>query len=95
MMTHEAQPLQNTPPAEVMRALEAVAQTGRRRVVQARGKTVALVPQTNHPRSRSKVFTKNDPLWGMVGMFKADGGPTDVAETVDTYLAEASLDTHA
>ena len=93
-MAHEATPEPNTPPAEVMRALDTVAQNGRRQVVHARGKAVALVPSTSHPRSRRRVFTKDDPLWGIVGMFKADGGPTDVADNVDAYLAEAYLDTH-
>jgi len=93
-MSHEASVQPNVSPAELMQAAEAVAQNGRRRVVRVRGKAVALVPQTDRSRSRYKVFTKSDPLWGIVGMFKADGGPTDVADNVDTYLAEAYLDTH-
>ncbi len=77
-----------------MQAAEAVAQNGRRRVVRVHGKAVALVPQPERPRSRRKTFTKSDPLWGIVGMLKDDGGPTDVSDNVDKYLAEAYLDTH-
>jgi hypothetical protein len=77
-----------------MQAAEAVARNGRRRVVRVRGKAIALVPQPGRVRARPKVFTKDDPLWGIVGMFKADGGPTDVSDNVDKYLAEAYLDTH-
>jgi hypothetical protein len=92
-MTHEAIPQPNVSPAELMQAAEAVAQNGRRRVVHVRGKAVALVPQASRPRSRARVFTKNDPLWGIVGLIN-DDGPTDVSENVDKYLAVAYLDTH-
>lgn len=53
------------------------------------------VAQNGRQRTRRKVFTENDPLWGMVGMFTADGGPTDVSDNVDAYLAEAHRDSHA
>jgi hypothetical protein len=71
-----------------------VAREGRRQVVRVHGKLVALVPSAKRPRPREKYFTKDDPLWDIVGMFKDDGGPTDVSDNVDTYLAEAYLDTH-
>lgn len=93
-MPQEALPQADASPAELMQAAEAATQDGRRRVVRVRGKAVALVPQPTRARFRRKVFTKDDPLWGIVGMFKADGGPTDVSDNVDTYLAEAYLDTH-
>lgn len=44
--------------------------------------------------ARGKVFTKDDPLWDIVGLLKDDGGPTDVSANVDKYLAEAYADTH-
>jgi hypothetical protein len=38
---------------------------------------------------------ENHPIWSMVGMFKGvPGGPTDVAENHDKYLAEAYADLH-
>jgi hypothetical protein len=79
---------------QLMQAAEEVVRSGHRRVVRVGGREIALVPHTRRPRSRPKVFTKDDPLWEIVGMLKADGGPTDVSENVDKYLAEAYLDTH-
>ncbi|GEM_PF-1170053 len=45
-------------------------------------------------RAKSRVFTKDDPLWNIVGIFKDDGGPTDVSANIDKYLADAYSDTH-
>ncbi len=45
-------------------------------------------------KKTSKVFTKDDPLWNIVGMIKDDGGPTDVSENKYKYLAEAYADLH-
>ena len=42
---------------------------------------------------RSKVFTMDDPLWGLVGIGKSDG-PGDISENKHHYLAEAYKDTH-
>ena len=39
-------------------------------------------------RAKGRLFTKDDSLWDIVGMFKADDGPTDVSANVDEYLAE-------
>ena len=91
-MPQKTQPPPDATPAEVMQAAEAVAQDGRRRVVRVKGKEVALEPKPSRTRSRGKVFTKDDPLWNIVGMFQADGGPTDVSDNVDKYLAEAYLE---
>lgn len=78
---------------QLMQAADEVALSGRRRIVRVHGKEIALVPQPRRPRSRPKVFTKDDPLWGIVGLID-DDGPTDVSSNVDEYLAEAYLDTH-
>lgn len=43
---------------------------------------------------RGHVFTMDDPLWSVVGILKRDGGPDDVSENVDAYLADAYVDTH-
>lgn len=78
---------------QLMEAAEEAVQSGHRRVVRVHGKEIALVPQIGRPRPRPEVFTKDDPLWEIVGSIQ-DEGPTDVSSNVDKYLAEAYLDTH-
>ncbi len=78
---------------QLMQAAEEAVHSGHRRVVRVHGKEIALVPQLRRPRPRPGVFTKDDPLWEIVGSIK-DEGPTDVSSNVDKYLAEAYLDTH-
>jgi hypothetical protein len=43
-------------------------------------------------RSRARATSSDDPLWNIIGMadpYLAPDAPTDVAENVDRYLAEA------
>ena len=43
-------------------------------------------------RIRGKVFTKEDPLWHLVGIGRS--GQTDVSENKHKYVAEAYADLH-
>ncbi len=80
-----------TTAAELVEAAEHVARSGKRRVVRALGKPLAIVPLAtlaDEPKRRAKPFTMKDPLWEIRGI--VDGpGPTDVAANKDRYLAEA------
>ncbi len=96
-MTHEAVSQPNTPPADVMRALDAVAQNGHRQVVRVRGRAVALVPQTESKRKsprRTHQLTRASALWSVVGAISEPSGPTDVSANKHQYLAEAYLENH-
>src|SRR5947209_10900061 len=103
-MTAEYVPIDITDAPELARVADAVRKTGRPHALKRGDETIAVVrpapktkPRAGSPpprRRRRRVFTKDDPLWEIVGMFKADGGPTDVSDNVDKYLAEAYLDTH-
>jgi hypothetical protein len=100
-VSQEFVPIDISQGPDLRRLAHTVRESGKRYALQEGAETVAVLgpaPKKHHrsvsPRRRSRVFTKDDPLWGIVGMFKADGGPTDVAENVDSYLAEAYLNTH-
>ncbi len=85
----------STSPEKMVEAAESVARSGKRRVIRALGKSLAIVPcVTAEPAPsqtrtrRSARFSMKDPLWGIRGII--DGpGPTDVAANKDKYLAEA------
>lgn len=48
-------------------------------------------PSTTAPATE-KPFTFDSPLWNIVGII--EGGPPDIAEQHDRYLADAYADTH-
>src|SRR6266550_5980135 len=57
-------------------------------------KAVGAREKAPRKRQKPKYFTKDDPLWNIVGMFDDPDGPTDVSENKGKYLAEAALDLH-
>jgi hypothetical protein len=104
-VTREYVPIDISNASDLKRLVEAVRLSGKTHALQEGAETAAVIrpvakkeatrSRRSGQRRRSRVFTKDDPLWSIVGMFKADDGPPDVADNVDTYLAEAYLDTHA
>ncbi len=81
--------------------VEAVRRDQKSRVLQRDGETLAYLepapPVAARPSTkgaagkvsrRSKRFTMADPLWDIVGI-ATSGGPGDVSENKDKYLAEA------
>src|SRR5438552_18340938 len=96
-MTREV-PYPTTPPADLVAAAEAVARTGKPRVIRALGKPLDIVPHQPKDRRvhattaekprRSKRFSLTDPLWQVAGI-AAEAGPEDVSANKDRYLAEA------
>lgn len=50
---------------------------------------------SSRANANGKVVTKDDSLWGIVGIIKDDGGPSDISSNGDKYLADAYSDTHA
>ncbi len=89
---------------DLQKLAEAVRQTGQPHALKRGTETIAVVrpapkrePRIGAARRRgrrSRVFTKDDPLWQIVGMFTGEDGANDVSSNVDKYLAEAYLDTH-
>jgi len=86
---------------ELQRLAEAVRQSGKPHALQAGAETIAVVHpapkqargagSSPRPSRRSRVFTKDDPLWNIVGMFDDPEGPTDVSSNKHAYLAEAYM----
>jgi len=92
-MAEELQPLDISNSAEVRRLVEEVQAADTARALQVDRKTVAiLVPASDQraPARRGKATSAADPLWTIVGIGRS-GGPGDVAENVDAYLARALL----
>lgn len=84
-------------PSELLQLAEEVRATGVTTVLCRNGENlVELRPARAIKKSRqkSKVFDRKDPLWGIVGIVKDNGGPGDVSSNVDKYLADAYLDPH-
>jgi hypothetical protein len=54
---------------------------------------VLMPPRRSRVRQpRLRPFTQDDPIWNLNGIGRS--GVRDVSENVDTYLAEAYLETH-
>jgi hypothetical protein len=66
--------------------------TGEPCVLRRDGKDVAVV-RSVAPVAEWRATSKDDPLWGIVGMFESDGA-TDVSSNKYKYLAEAYADLH-
>lgn len=84
----------------LQRLANAVRESGRPHALIQGEEIVAIVraaskkARTAGPRRRSVrrgVFTMDDPLWTIVGMFEDPDGPTDVSANKHKYLAEASM----
>lgn len=63
--------------------------------IQRDGQDVAILVPAGRPRRFRKgdPTSEDDPIWRIFGIAHS-GGPGDVSENVDKYLAEAYLDTH-
>jgi hypothetical protein len=104
-MAQEYIPIDISRVPDLKRLVDAVRESGKPYALQDGVETVAVLGPApkeqrrsvspRRPSRRSRVFTKDDPLWNIVGLIKDDDGPTDVSSNVDKYLAEAYLDTHA
>lgn len=85
----------DTPPTEVLRALDEVAHNGRQQVVRVHGKTIALVLQVEaKPKTsrRTDGLTRSGALWSVVGAIDEPSGPTDISANKHAYLTEAYLE---
>src|SRR5437016_1506054 len=92
----------NMSEADLLKAIEAVANGAKRRVIYAYGKPLEIAPHKPVKRSpkvaasarpRSKRFSLKDPLWEINGIVNGPG-PSDVAANKDSYLAEAYAPKH-
>jgi hypothetical protein len=94
-MARELTPIDSRAIPQLLLLAEEVQQTGRPRRVQRDREDIArLVPiAPARPRRRGRPTSAADPLWSIVGMVTDYVGPTDVAENVDRYLADAHADT--
>lgn len=82
---------------ELRKLAEEVQRTRQPRMLRAdSGDVAVLMPvRTRSLRAaRRKGLTRDDTLWNIVGSIPDHGGPTDVSENVDKYLADAYADTH-
>jgi len=76
---------------EALKIAEEVSATNEPRILRRADQDLAVLMPLPRPRKRSprgKVFTKDDPLMGLVGIGRS-GGPGDVSEDKHKYLAEA------
>ena len=76
-----------------VRLLEEVRTTQSAAILQADGEDVAVLTPARPVRKRipkGRPTSKDDPLWDIVGIGRS-GGPGDVSENVDKYLAEAYM----
>lgn len=92
-MVREAQALDVSQLPDVLSLAEQVKQTRTPRIlVGADGEELARVvpPKRSTRGSRGKPTSADDPFWRIVGMGRSEGGPSDVSERVDEYLAEAA-----
>lgn len=82
---------------ELLRLAEDVRTTNEPRLLRRDSEDVAIVQPVkkagNRRVPRGKPFTKDDPLWNIVGMARSEG-PGDVSENKYKYLAEAYADLH-
>jgi len=94
-MAEQLQPIDLNDQPDLSAVVAEVETTRHARMLQRNGKDVVEVrPARTARRSRKGQPTSaDDPIWNIVGMARTDG-PSDVAENVDRYLAEAYLDTH-
>src|SRR5262245_33236584 len=78
-----------------LRLIEEVSATGEPCVLKQGEKEIAqITPVKPEPRRRRKprVFTESDALFNIIGIATSkEGGPHDVSDNVDKYLAEAHL----
>lgn len=80
---------------ELLRIVEEVRATHEPRVLKRDNEEVAILTPTRPAKKRiprGKPFTKDDPLWNLVGIGRSGLG--DVSENKHKYLAEAYLDYH-
>ena len=76
---------------ETLKIAEEVSASSQPRVLRRDSVELAVIMPLPRPQKRSprgKVFTKDDPLMGLVGIGKS-AGPGDVSENKHKYLAEA------
>lgn len=69
----------------------AVLSPARQRRRAAKAEAVAEAKPKVVRKRRNGVFTMDDPLWNIVGMFDDTEGPTDVSSNKHKYLAEAYM----
>lgn len=81
---------------ELLQLVEQMRKSNEPLLLQEGSRNVAIVRPLYRPTkprgSQLKPFTKDDPIWNLLGIGRS--GLTDVSENTDKYLAEAYLDTH-
>ena len=89
-MTREAQPLDVSQNPALLAFAREVKRSGMPRLLRADGEALVRVsPIRAAARSRKGERTSaDDPIWNIVGMGRSEGGPSDVSEHVDEFLAE-------
>lgn len=77
--------------------VEEVRTTGERCVIRQAGEDVAIITPakaSKHRTSHSKRLSREDSLWGIVGIGRSEG-PSDISSNKHKYLAEAYAAHHS
>ena len=99
-MARELSPIDITHTPEDLRLAEEVAKSGIPRVLRSDDRDVAVIspaPSTAPKTRRSRRTSREDSLWGIVGLADAadfPDVPADVSTNKHTYLADAYADTN-
>jgi len=95
-MAKELKPIDVSEIPELLSIAEQVKATGESRLLKRKGEELAVltpVAPTRQKRPKRGPLTKDDPLFGLIGIGRSEG-PTDVSENKHKYLAEAYADLH-
>lgn len=96
-MARELKHIDITNVPELLRIAEEVQASREPRLLRRDSEDVAILRPVRRASTRrlprGKPFTQDDPIWNLQGVGRS--GLTDVSANVDTYLAEAYLDSHA
>lgn len=89
-MTHEAQPIDVSQNPELLSFAREIKRSGTPRLLRADGEELVRVSPIRATRRglRGKPTFAGDPFWHIIGMGRSVGGPSNVSEHVDEFLAE-------
>lgn len=89
-MAREVQRLDVSQLPDVLALAEQVQQSETPRIlIRADGEELArIMPAApKRGRARGRRIAANDPIWDIIGIGRSEGGPTNVSEHVDEFLA--------
>jgi hypothetical protein len=89
-MTREAQPFDVSQNPELLSFAREIKRSGTPRLLSADGEELVRVSPIRATRRslKGKRTSADDPVWHIIGMGRSVGGPSNVSEHVDEFLAE-------